>query len=94
MSTVKMVKKDALITIKIGTEYLQRFQQLLSNLASQQSPEELDTFRDLIAKGDTEFPEQWMENLYVISSFIHNIETEATAQGHTYEQSIDTTSTE
>jgi hypothetical protein len=62
---------------------------MLTALASERTPEELKAFQDILEKGESEFPEDWMEHLFVISTLVRTLETEAVNQGHTYEEDID-----
>lgn len=89
MATVTMLKKDAIINLKVGTGFVQKIQQVLSGLTSERTEEELDQFKTLVEKGETEFDEDWMDHVYTLSAFIRIIEMEAINQGATYEQDVD-----
>jgi hypothetical protein len=93
-NTVTMMKKDAVINIQIGTGFLQRMQQVVAGLASEHTEEELDAFHELVKKGQTEFSEEWMDHLFILSAFVHLVEKEAISQGATFEKEVDTPSTE
>jgi hypothetical protein len=88
-NTVTMMKKDAIINLQIGTGFLQRIQQVLTALVSEHTEEELDQFTALVEKGQTtDFPEQWMDHLFVLSAFVRQVESEAIKQGATYDQDM------
>jgi hypothetical protein len=92
-NTVTMMKKDAIINIQIGTGFLQKMQQVVAGLVSQHTKEEIDSFNELIKKGETEFSEEWMDHLFILSAFVHLVEKEAISQGATFEKQVDTSST-
>lgn len=86
-----MIKKDAVIDLKIGTGFIQKLQKVLMHVASGLTPEQLEQYKkeaSTITPGE-EFSEDWMETLTTISLVIREIENEAEKQGHTYEGSID-----
>ena len=92
-NTVTMMKKDAVIKLQVGTGFLQRIQQVLSALASERTAEELDEFTALVEQGQSaDFPEQWMDHLFVLSAFVRQVEAEAVKQGATFDQDLDAVS--
>lgn len=92
-NTITMMKKDAVVNIQVGSGFLQRVQQVLTKLISEQNPEELEEFKALVAEGKYEFPEEWMNHVFTLSSFVSYIEMEAIKQGATYEQQLEDTNT-
>lgn len=88
-NTITMMKKDAVVNIQVGSGFLHRVQQVLTKLIADQNNEELEEFKSLMAEGKYEFPEDWMNHIFTLSSFVSHIESEALKQGHTYEQSIE-----
>lgn len=87
MSTIKMIKKDAVINIGIGTGFLQNLQQLLFYVAKDISTEQLEEYKKQ-AEAKQEFTEEWMTHLTTISVLIREIEKNAEEQGHTYDGDI------
>lgn len=87
-TTVTMMKKDAVINLQIGAGFLQKIQHVLSWMASDRKPEELDEFKSLIQKGETEFLEDWMDHLFTLSALVRTLEAEAIKQNATYEQDV------
>ena len=90
MSKVTMIKNDAVITISVGSAFLQKVQKVLVQLISDKSEEEIEDYKKAIQ--DTtldELPEPWMENLLVIITLLRTIETEAVSSGHTYQKDVD-----
>ena len=88
MSTVKMIKKDAIISIQIGTGFLQKLQKMLMFVTLDVTKEDLDLYTEITKEGK-EFTEDWMEHLTTLSVLIKEIETKAEEQGHTYDANIE-----
>lgn len=87
-----MIKKDAVIDIKIGTGFIQKLQQLLMHITSELTPEEIEKYKQeaaTIKDISHEFSEPWMNSLTTISILLRDIETEADKQGKSYDGSID-----
>lgn len=92
MDKIKMIKKDAIIDVKIGTGFIQKLQQLLMHIASEITPEQLEQYKQESANFKDishEFSEPWMNSLITISILLRDIESEAIIQGKTYEGSIE-----
>lgn len=89
MATVTMIKKDAQINVSISAGYLFKLQQMLSNLVSERTEEELAVLQEYAKKGELDLPDDWMEHIALITMLIQYIETEADKQGMTYQQDID-----
>jgi hypothetical protein len=88
MSTIKMIKKDAVINIGIGTGFLQNLQQLLFYVAKDISTEQLEEYKKQ-AEAKQEFTEDWMSHLTTISVLIKEIEKKAEEQNQTYDADLD-----
>jgi hypothetical protein len=84
MSTVKMIKKDAVINIGIGTGFLQNLQKLLFYIAADLNQEQLEEYKRQ-AEAREDFTEDWMTHLTTISVLIRELEKGAEDQGHTYD---------
>lgn len=92
MDKIKMIKKNAIIDVKIGTGFIQKLQQLLIQIASELTPEQLEQYKKETADFKDishEFSEPWMNSLTTISILLRDIESEASIQGKTYEGSIE-----
>lgn len=91
MDKIKMIKKDAIVDIKIGTGFLQKLQQLLISLTADLSPEQLELYKkeSESLKNLDDFSEPWMLSITTLSILLKEIESEAEKQGLTYEGSIE-----
>ena len=87
MATIKMVKHDALIEIKIGTGFLQKLQQMLLFITKDVTTEDLEKYKQE-AELKQDFSEEWMEHLTTMSILITEIETKAEEQGFIYENDM------
>jgi hypothetical protein len=89
MSKIKMIKKDAVVNVKIGTGFLKKIQEALLEISSNHTEEEVKAFGAIVeSKG--ELTEPWMETVYTLSLLIRAIEEQAIEQNLTYEEDIDT----
>jgi hypothetical protein len=89
-NTVKMIKKDAVINIQIGTGFLQNLQKLLFYIAADLTQEQLDEYKRQ-AEAQQDFTEDWMTHITTISVLIREIEKSAEQQGHTYDTDLEST---
>lgn len=98
MSKITMIKKDAVVDIKIGSGFLQMLQKVMLHLIEGKSKEDLNVFSDAVKanlESGEEFPEMWMYSLYTISTLVSQIEKALISGGHTYESTVeDSISTE
>jgi len=85
---VTLLKKDALVSIKIGTGFLKKLQDALMDVSANRSEEELKELENLI-KVKKELTESWMDTVFTLSLLIRSIEEEALNQGLTYEEDVD-----
>jgi hypothetical protein len=81
---VKMIKKDAKISIEVGAGFLHKLHELVTSLLAERSEEELLALKTAAENNLTELPEQWMENVVTVSSLISSIQDAAEKQGFTY----------
>jgi hypothetical protein len=89
---VTKIKADAVVSIQIGTEFLQKLQKVMVQLIADKSTEDLDELKVAIEefeKNKQELPEDWMENLYTITLLVREIESALIKDGHTYEEELD-----
>jgi hypothetical protein len=88
MSTVKLIKSDAQISITFGTPFIQKIQALMLYLTENHSVEELNSLSEAI-KNQEELSEPWMEHLQTVITLLREIETTADKQGQTVETNVD-----
>ena len=86
MSKVTTIKKDAKITITMGTGFVEAIQKVLINLSSEKSSEETAKFHKLATENNTKDLEPWMFNVLTVASLLKEIETEAVKQNLTIEE--------
>ena len=94
MPEMTMIKKDASISITMGTSFILKLQKLFPYLIENISPEQLQNYKELVEKGIDDFPEIWMDHFTTISILISTIELEAVKQGATYKENIETTNSQ
>jgi uncharacterized membrane protein len=85
---IKMLRKDAVISIKIGTGFLKKIQEVLMDVSAGHTEEEFEQMNNLINE-NKELTESWMESVYTLSVLIKTIEDSAIEQDLTYEEDID-----
>jgi hypothetical protein len=88
---ITKIKADAIVSIKIGTGFLQNLQKVMIDLISDKSVEDLDQLKLAIEdfeKNKVEFSEQWMESIHTLTVLIKEIESALIKEGHTYEEEI------
>lgn len=83
-NNVKMIKSDAIVTIEIGTGFLQKIQKIFLYLAKDITPEQLALYKELSEKKEP-FTEEWMDHLMTITILLKEIEDKAVEQGWTYD---------
>lgn len=88
MAVIKMIKKEAVINVPITTGLLQKLQQLIVFFVEDKTEEQLEQFKTIVQSSEKAFTEDWMQHLYIISSFVSVIENEAFKQGHTYDSEV------
>lgn len=95
MSKVTMIKKDAVVSIRISAAFLQRLQKLMVAIALERSPEEMQSFKEQAEKIRSEqnyapqFTEDWMDDIFTLSILINEIEGTLIKEGFTYEQDVE-----
>lgn len=88
MSKIQMLKKDAVVDIKIGTGFLKKLQEALIEVSSNHTEEEVNQFRQLV-DSKSELTEPWMETVLTIITLVKAIEEEAIKQGLVYDEDVD-----
>jgi hypothetical protein len=89
MESIKMIKPEAIIEIKIGTGFLQQIQNLLVYLAKDLTPEQLDQYKKE-AEEKIPFTEEWMNHVTTISTLLKELEIKADEQGFAYDMDVPT----
>jgi hypothetical protein len=87
MDKVKMIKKDALIKVEIGSGFLQKLQKLFYYLTTEVGIEDIKKYQEL-AENKQPFTEDWMEHLTTVSILLKELEENAEKQGFTYEEDL------
>jgi hypothetical protein len=88
MSTIKLLKKDAIIPVQIGAGFIQKLQSMLMSLVDERTEQELEIFKKLAENGQ-ELSEPWMEHVQLLMILLNEIDKAAEANGFTYESSVD-----
>lgn len=94
MDKITMIKKDAVVDIKIGSGFLKKLQELLMHVTKDISKEDIARYNEEVKKVTSvsyEFSEEWMNSVTTISFLIKNIEQSAVDQGHTYQADFEKT---
>ena len=89
-----MIKPDAVVKIEIGSGFLEQLQIVLLDLINAKTDQEILALSEAIGKYNEtqeDFPEQWMENIFVITKLISEIEKALVSQGFTYEKELEDT---
>ena len=93
MDKIKMIKKDAVIQVGIGTGFLQQIQKVVLFLVKDIKQEQLEDYKkqaELKSKDNSyEFTEEWMTAFTTLSILLRDIEQKADEQGHSYEADMD-----
>lgn len=88
MEKMTLIKKDALIELKVGTSFVSRLQKLMIGILADKTPEEIQKYNELCNQNTLEFPESWMEDLTTVNALLMTIEQEAKKSGQTYEVDV------
>lgn len=87
MPKVEMVKKEAIIEMKIGSQFLKDLQGVLLYITSLRSAEELKAIVEK-AKNDADSMDDWEKAAYNMLVLITSLEENARENGHTTEVEI------
>lgn len=87
---IKMVKKDAIVDVKIGAGMLQLIHQSIMLLTKDRTPEDLEKFKKEMeafnsSPLEVSFSEDWMSIIMTLSLLVKEIETKAVEQNLTTE---------
>ena len=85
---IKMLKPDAIITLKMGTAFIRRVQNALLEVSAGKTEEDLANLYSLIEKKE-ELTEPWMNTVFTLSLLVKSIEEEGELQGFVYEEDAD-----
>ena len=94
---IKVINKDAQISITVGTAFIAQMQGLLLSLLSDKSEEDIASFKEsleLLNNEDEEFPEDWMRHVHLITSLLKDIEEIAEQTNQIIEKDVDDIITE
>lgn len=100
MATIKMIKNDASAEIKISAGFLQKLQKVMFALVADKSDEEIQLFKQEIDSQKDNlvekqiwptFSEEWMDNIFTITTIIGDVESAFIANGFVYDKEIDET---
>jgi len=88
MDKIKMIKKDALIEIKIGTGFFSKLQQLYFFMLSSLTPEQVEKYKTE-GVANKSFSEPWMDHILTLTILMTQLEKAAEEQDHTYEKDFE-----
>ena len=88
MDKITMIKKDAILEMKVGTGFFQKLQSLLFFMFSQLTPEQVEQFKKESSAG-TGLSEEWMQHVTTLSILIKSLEESAINTGNTYEKEFE-----
>lgn len=83
-----MIKKDAVVDIKIGTAFISKLNEILIQLTTDKNKEDLEKYKKE-AEENKSFSEPWMESVTTVGILLKEIQNEAEKQGMTYETTVD-----
>ena len=83
-----MIKKDAIMSIEVGTQLFSHLNELFVYIVSEHSEEELLKFKELAEKGSP-ITEPWMTHLQALQTLIVGFQQSAIDKGMTYEQEVE-----
>ena len=90
MDKVTMVKTDATISLKIGTAFIQKLQNIITSTVDEKGKDNIEKFikeMETMSKDDN-FSESWMDCLNIIMTLNREIESELIRSGNTYEEDL------
>jgi hypothetical protein len=92
---IKVIDKDAIIKLEIGTGMIERIQEILEYFAKQVTQEQIDKYNvevvdfEKISRKEKEFTEEWMIPVTTLSFLLKEIEKQADLQGFTKETNME-----
>jgi hypothetical protein len=92
MNKVKMIKKDAKISITLGTSFISDIQGLLLFILADKTEEDINALKEAIQSsedGEIDFPEDWMRHVHMITSLLKEIEAIADRTNQVIEKDIE-----
>lgn len=88
-----MIKKDAKMSVEIGTLFFERLNELFAFIVSERTEEDLAKFQSLV-DSKNEIEEPWMIYLQTLQTLISEFQESAAKAGQTYEIDVDEQSTQ
>lgn len=85
---IKFLKTDAIVSVKIGSGFVQRLQQMLFFLLKDIPADKVEDYKKALEgkTGFVDMPEPWMDHVLTLSVLLRQIETNSEEQGLTYEK--------
>ena len=100
LPNVKLIKKDAIVTIKIGTVYIERLQEIMGYFSKMLTEEQIQKYESELQDvapyyyqkadpNEKRFSEDWMGPVTTLSFLFKEIERQADLQGMTFEANLE-----
>ncbi len=103
LPNVKLIKKDAIVTIRIGTVYIERLQEIMGYFSKNITEEQIEKYEselkdvtpyyyknsDKLDPNEKRFSEDWMGPVTTLSFLFKEIERQADLQGMTFEANLE-----
>jgi hypothetical protein len=95
LPNAKMIRKDAIINLKINTGMLQKIQQLVGYFTKDLTEEQIKKYKEEfpdykeVSKGVKQFSEPWMYPTTTVIFLLEEIDKAAEQQGLTYEMNLE-----
>lgn len=83
-----MIKKDAIMEIKIGTPFMSRLNEIILYFSKDKTEEDLEKYKRE-ATENKGFSEEWMTHVTTLGILIRELQNEAEKNSQTYETSMD-----
>jgi hypothetical protein len=90
MDKVTMLK-PGILTINIGTGFMDRLQRLINYIGKDLTQEEIDEYSKLFKEGtpSDKYPKEWMTHIFNLTVLLKVVEDAAISQGLTFERDLD-----
>lgn len=88
MSVIKIIKKEAVVKIELGTAFIEKLQNILTRTAESVTEEEIQNFKKLLSNNEP-LTEHWMNTIATVSALLKLIETKAEEQGFIEDVNLD-----
>lgn len=88
MSVIKIIKKEAVVKIELGTAFIEKLQNVISRTADTLTQEQIEEFKKLFSNNKP-LTEHWMHTIATLSTLLKLIETKAEEQGFIEDVNLD-----